>query len=58
VLKDVTKLESDFLYCFTPLENEAELAEGMLITNLLIGVRYSHIPGIHSSFGQSNRRTT
>jgi hypothetical protein len=41
VLKDVSKLESDFLYCFTDIDNEAELAEGMLISNLLIRVRYA-----------------
>lgn len=39
VLKDVSKLESDTLYCFTPLDNEADLAEGMLITQLLINIR-------------------
>ncbi len=40
ILKDVSKLESDALYCYTPIENDDDVAEGLVITNFLLNIRY------------------
>ena len=38
VLKDLIKLENDLLYIFTPLADEAELAQALAVTDALVAV--------------------
>ncbi len=51
VLKDLIKLENDLLYIYTPVNNEIDFRQALLLTNLLLQVTdlRKPLPDIHGS---------
>jgi len=39
VLRDLIKFENDLLYIYTPMENEEDMEEALLLSDLLFGIR-------------------